>query len=121
MSFARIVLPGLLSLWCSVSIACSSSNAGSSGTCGDISGGYAFDESFSGSCPSTTPITNSVGVTVNGSAVVLNGGINYQVHCTLSGCDCTTASGDVFKFTNSGFTETQTSSGCTINSSGTRK
>ncbi len=99
----------------------SDSGSGSGASCGSIAGGYAIDEKFDGTCPSTTPITNSASVTVTGTDVKITNGTNFSNSCTLSGCDCSTKSGKVYKFTATGFTAVENDSGCTRTMTGTKK
>ena len=102
--------------------ACSSSStsSGSAGSCADVAGDYTIVETFSGTCPSTAPVNGSLTVSVTGSDAKLTNGTDFLVHCTLSGCDCTTKTGDVFKFSGSGFTASDVASGCTPTTTATK-
>ncbi len=104
-------------------VACSSSSSGTSGgggACGTLDGTYSVNESFSSSCPSTTAVNDSRTVTVTGTDVKITNGMTYLVHCTLSGCDCTDKGGSVFTFSATGYTASETDSGCTITTTATK-
>ena len=97
--------------------------ASQGGDCSTIAGGY----SMTISCAPAAPTTIAVTVSLIGSDVVITDGSSFRSGCTLSGCDCTTKRGEVYKFTPSGFTGTETpnvagSSGCsTTTLTGTKK
>jgi hypothetical protein len=103
-------------------VACSSSTSSAGGgSCGSLDGTYAVTEQFSSSCPSTTAVTDSRTVTVTGSDVKVTNGMTYLVHCTLSGCDCTDKGGSVLTFSATGYTGSETSSGCTVTTTAQKK
>lgn len=103
-------------------LACSSTSSGTGGgACGSIAGTYAVTEQYSASCASTTAMTDTRTVTVTGADVKVTNGTTYLVKCTLSGCDCSDSSGTVLTFTATGFSGSETSTGCTVTTTATKK
>ncbi len=102
-------------------VACSSTSSDTGGgSCGAISGTYSVTEQFSGSCPSTAPVTDTRTVTATGADVKVTNGTTYLVKCTLSGCGCSDKGGSVLTFTATGYTGSETSSGCTVTTTATK-
>ena len=102
-------------------VACSSTSSETGGgSCGAISGTYSVTEQFSGSCPATAPVTDTRTVTATGADVKVTNGTTYLVKCTLSGCGCSDKGGRVLTFTATGYTGSESSSGCTITTTATK-
>lgn len=91
-----------------------------------IEGGYDYTETYEGTCPSGAPPGNvfesTVSVTLTGDDAKITNGTDTLIHCTLSGCKCTTTGGDVFKWSDDGFERiAHDGDDCTITTTGKKK
>lgn len=56
----------------------------------------------------------------NGTDVVITDGSTLRVGCVLSGCTCTSKSGQAYAFEAGGFSSTEVHNGCTIQVTGAK-
>lgn len=119
----------LLSLLASVAACASESDLGDHSaarcTADSIEGGYDYTETYEGECSAGSPpggvFESSMSVTLDGDEAKITNGSDTLIHCTLSGCDCTTKSGDVFKWSADGFERIDKQADCTITTTGKKK